>query len=164
VAEMCVTAIFLLITVIDFEHRAVLSEVVLIGGLVIAVAGIRNNPAWTLPMLEGALAGFGCALALYLFGLLMAFVARWDLDAEPLGFGDVMIAGLLGLATGWPGVLMAMFLAVVLGGVAGIILLVWHRIRRQPAWDATMAYGPYLAIAALLFHYQGTGIANLFLR
>jgi leader peptidase (prepilin peptidase) / N-methyltransferase len=163
-SEACVLGVYFLITIIDFEHRAVLSEVILMGVVVIGLAGIRNSLTWLLPMMEGALAGLGIALVLYLFGFLLTRMIRWESMTEPLGFGDVMIAGLVGMATGWPGIMMAMFLAVFLGGIVGLLILFRQKLQHKEDTEATMAYGPYLAIAAVVFHYQGSAIAAILLR
>lgn len=58
-----------------------------------------------------------------------------------IGFGDVKLAGLLGLITGWVGwsaTLFATIAAMFLGAVAGIVSLVGDRTRR------TIPYGPAL--------------------
>jgi prepilin signal peptidase PulO-like enzyme (type II secretory pathway) len=66
-----------------------------------------------------------------------------------MGGGDAKLAGFIGLMTGWPIVLIALFLGFASGAVAGILLIATRRIaRRQP-----IAFGPALAaggIAAVL--------------
>ncbi|TQL79589.1 leader peptidase (prepilin peptidase)/N-methyltransferase [Stackebrandtia endophytica] len=64
-----------------------------------------------------------------------------------IGFGDVKLAGLLGLITGWVGwsaTLFATVAAMFLGAVAGVVSLLGDRTRR------TVPYGPAL-IAAFPF-------------
>lgn len=95
--------------------------------------------------LIGALVDFGVLLAAHL------------VSPRGMGFGDVKLAVLLGLAVGWLGsemtesvrlVLWAMLLGFASGSIAGIILLV---IRRR---NVPFPFGPFLAfgtIATVLF-------------
>jgi len=48
--------------------------------------------------------------------------------------------------------------------VAGLAILVWKAIRRQAMQGATMAYGPYLALAAIVVYFFGADLARLFIR
>lgn len=79
-----------------------------------------------------------------------------------MGFGDVKLAGLLGLALGWLGfghVVLGLFAAFVLGGLAGLTLILARRAHRRSA----IPFGPFLlagfAVAALL----GDPIVNWYL-
>jgi prepilin signal peptidase PulO-like enzyme (type II secretory pathway) len=138
--------LFVLVTVLDFEHRMVLMEVVLGGGLLLLViSALRGG---LLNSLAGLLVGGGVFCLLFSFGLLFARVVGSDVAAA-LGLGDVSLAALVGLAVGWPAVLPALLLAILLAGVAGGAILLWHLARHRPTGGITMAYGPYLAVAAL---------------
>jgi prepilin signal peptidase PulO-like enzyme (type II secretory pathway) len=67
-----------------------------------------------------------------------------------MAFGDVKLAALIGMMTGFPIILVALFIGVIGGGlVAGILLLTRRRGRKDP-----MPFGPFLClggIAALLW-------------
>ena len=63
-----------------------------------------------------------------------------------MGLGDVKLAGVIGLMTGYPLVVAALALGIVLGGVAAIALLVTRRAGRK----GTMAYAPYLALGTII--------------
>ena len=82
----------------------------------------------------------------------VAFVAFFALHmASPrsLGFGDVRLAPLIGLALGWLGPLYAVvgfFLANLLGMVIGLSLIAAKRSSRKTA----MPYGVFLAMGAVL--------------
>ncbi len=63
-----------------------------------------------------------------------------------MGFGDVKLAGVLGMATGWVGwgaCAVGLFLAFLLGGVAGIAVVATRQGRAQdgPAVRAVHARG-----------------------
>ena len=105
-------------------------------------------------------------LLLFLLGKFLGAVFGLGLDAEPLGFGDVILAALIGCITGWPGILLAVFLSIFLGGLFGLAFAVYTIAKRSPLQTATMAYGPYLLIAGLVTYFFGTpflgGILTLF--
>ncbi len=84
-------------------------------------------------MLAGGAVGFAVMFVLFLI-------------SPRLGFGDVKLAGLLGLVTGLPGVVSALALAFIAGGVGAGILLATRLVGRK----GTIAYGPYLALGAFV--------------
>ena len=78
-----------------------------------------------------------------LFFLIHVTNARW------LGYGDVRLSLVLGLALGWLGVryvILGFFLANLVGAVVGITLIAMKRTTR----DQQMPYGLYLALGALV--------------
>jgi len=151
-----ILAVFLLFAVVDLEHRAVVVEAVALAAAVFLVdAGIRGTDS-LLRALAGGLGGFAVFLALFFLGRALAAVFRLGQGIEPLGFGDVILAALVGFVVGWPGVVLTISLSVVLGGIAGLVLLIVAWRKGTPLRNATMAYGPYLLISgALVFFYSG---------
>jgi leader peptidase (prepilin peptidase)/N-methyltransferase len=148
-----VVAVFLLFLIVDFEHRYVLGEVVGLAALVLVLAaGLKGYPA-LLRILEGGIAGFLIFLFLFLLGRLFSWIFHLGQGIEPLGFGDVILAGLVGIATGWPAVLLAILLSVILAGLAGMILLILSVAKGESAGTATMAYGPYLLVSGLVVYF-----------
>ena len=105
----------------------------------------------------GGLAGFGIMLALFYLGFLFV---KWlsklrgrEIEEDALGFGDVMLSGVLGLLLGWPGIAAGLVIAVLLGGLGGIVTLAIMLIRRKYQAFTAIPYGPFLILAAavLLF-------------
>jgi leader peptidase (prepilin peptidase)/N-methyltransferase len=150
-----ILSIFLLFLIIDFEHRYVLGEVVGMASLILVSVGLLRGLPTLIWTVEGGAAGFMIYLLLFLLGSVMANIFHLGHGIEPLGFGDVILAGLVGLATGWPAVLMTVFLSIFLAGIAGLILLCYSLVRRIPLGNATMAYGPYLLISGLMVYFYG---------
>ncbi len=150
-----VLAAFLLFLIIDFEHRFVLVGVVGLAAFVLILAGgLRGYPA-LLRTLGGGIAGFLIFLFLYLLGGLLGRLFHLGEGIEPLGFGDVILAGLVGVAVGWPSVLIAVLFSIILAGLAGLALILVSLLKRESPRTATMAYGPYLMIAGLLVSFYG---------
>lgn len=149
---MLILGYFGLIVVIDIEHRLILHPVSLAGAIVGSVIGYWLH-GWSSTVI-GGLAGFLGMLILYAGGnLVMRWLARlrgYALEEEALGFGDVILGGVLGLFLGWPGILIGLMLTIVLAGAWGAVLMAVAQIQRRYRPDLTFAYGPFLAASALI--------------
>jgi prepilin signal peptidase PulO-like enzyme (type II secretory pathway) len=126
-------SILLLLSATDFE-RHLLPNRVMYPAL---VAGLALSLAWPgRPVLSGPLGGaVGAAVMLLVFLVFPGF-----------GFGDVKLAGLIGLALGFPGIFYGLLAGMILGGIGAAWLLLTGRARLR----STIAYGPYLAGGAIL--------------
>jgi len=146
---------FGLIVVIDLEHRLILHPVSLVGALLGLVFGMRAHGI--INTLLGGAAGFGIMLIFYYLGeAFVNFLSRRrgeQIDEVALGFGDVNLAGIMGLLLGWPGVIGGIFLAVILGGIVSGLVLVYQLIRKDYQAFQALPYGPFLAISVLLLFY-----------
>ena len=125
---MLLLTYFVVVVVIDVEHRLILHPTSIVGALIalgigLWLQGIR-------PTLLGGLGGFGIMLLLYYLGVLFSKyrarrmrAAGMETDTEEaLGWGDVILAGILGLVLGWPIIWFGLLLGILLGG--GSLLLV----------------------------------------
>ena len=134
-ATTCLYATFLLaVLVIDLEHRRVLNVMVAPAAVVALLASFLPGGPTPVQALIGGALGFGVFFLLALIG------------RGAMGLGDVKLAGVIGLMTGYPLVVAALALGIVLGGVAAIALLVTRRAGRK----GTMAYAPYLALGTIV--------------
>jgi leader peptidase (prepilin peptidase) / N-methyltransferase len=98
-------------------------------------------------VLLGALAGF-------ILLLLVHIVSRGG-----MALGDVKLAALIGLMTGFPMVIVALFIGVIGGGlVAGILLISKRRGRKDP-----MPFGPFLCLGAIVALLWGREILAWYL-
>src|SRR5215216_4311441 len=167
---MIVIIYFGIITVIDLEHRLILHPTSLAGAVLGLIVGtVIHSRADGLLLgaaksLLGGLFGFGVMFLLYQFGALVARIrarkmqaaGQADDEEEALGGGDVYLAGVLGLMLGWPFIVRALILGILLGGLFSIVLLLTLVVRRRYSNEALMTfipYGPYFIISAfyLLF-------------
>lgn len=124
---------FLTVAVIDLEQRRVLDIMSVPAALMaLALAAGRGLPAVRQALL-GAAVGLGIFLLLALF------------SRGKLGAGDVKLAGVIGLATGYPAVVPALCAGILCGGIATGVLLLSGRIGLK----SYIAYAPYLAAGAL---------------
>ncbi|NHC14010.1 prepilin peptidase [Motilibacter deserti] len=80
-----------------------------------------------------------------------------------MGFGDVKLAGVLGLYLGWLGwgpLAAGAFLGFLLGGVVGVVLLAGRQATRKTA----LPYGPFMLLGALIGVLAGSGLAGAYLE
>jgi len=83
------------------------------------------------------------------FLLAVAYLLLAVLPRAGMGFGDVKLAPLVGLTSGWFGLTTAAFAAIVglaLAGLAAIALLVTRRVQ----WHSRIAHGPFLLAGGLI--------------
>ncbi len=96
------------------------------------------------------------ALALFAFYFLVAFVYP-----AGMGFGDVKLAGLIGLYLGWLGwgsLLVGAFLGFLLGALFGVALLLLGRGGRK----TRIPFGPYMLAGAFLAVIWGQNLADAY--
>jgi leader peptidase (prepilin peptidase)/N-methyltransferase len=80
-----------------------------------------------------------------------------------MGYGDVRLAGVLGMYLGWlgwPALGAGAFLGFCAGGLGGIVLLATRRTQLR----AAIPYGPYLITGAWLGVLAGAPLAHWYLR
>ena len=76
-----------------------------------------------------------------------------------MGFGDVKLAGVLGMYLGWLGwgaVIVGGFLGFLLGGIVGGGLMLARRAGRKSA----IPFGPFMVAGALIAVFVGPAIAD----
>jgi len=145
-------AYFMLVIVVDFEHRLILHPVSVAGSVLCLVIGYQLHGI--LPTIYGGAAGAAIMYGLYMLGrVFVRYLAKArgeEIGEEALGFGDVILGGVLGLLLGWPGIIAGLILAVILAGFISLIYLAVMFITRRDLRNLTIAYGPYLVISTFL--------------
>jgi len=124
----------LAVIVIDFEHHRVLNVMLAPAAAVVAVLSLLSPTPDPLNTLLGGAVGFGVFL-------LLAIIGR-----GALGMGDVKLAGVIGLMTGYPDVLWALIIGALVGAGVAIVLLISRKATRKTA----IAYAPYLAFGTFV--------------
>ncbi|MFO7870228.1 MAG: prepilin peptidase [Kiritimatiellia bacterium] len=139
-------------TFIDFEHLIIPDRITLggiIAGLVLstAVPSLHNTGHRFYALYLSAVgAGVGWGLL-----WLVAVFGRLAFKKEAMGFGDVKLLGAIGAFLGWRAVLFTVMLSSLAGSVVGMVLVALRAKRMQ----SRMPYGPYLALAAIVWVLWG---------
>lgn len=154
---------FGVITVIDIEHRLILHPVSLTGAAFGLGLGLWLN-GLTKTLLGGML-GFGIMFGLYLFGILfvraVSAIRGRSVGDEALGFGDVMLSGVLGLILGWPAVGACLLIAVLLSGFSSLIFILALLVARRYSSFMAIPYGPFLVASTMLILFFPGVLLNL---
>jgi leader peptidase (prepilin peptidase) / N-methyltransferase len=153
---------FLLIAVIDIEHRLIPHLVVFPAALVLGLMQALDPMRGVTKTLFGGLAGAGSFLLLYLLGealaRLIARIRGRPLDEVAFGFGDVTLAGLIGLIVGWPAVVLALLAGILAAGLFSLGYLLVMLARRRYTAFTPIPYGPFLILGASLIYFGGRGL------
>jgi len=107
------------------------------------------------------------ALAAAAFFLFLVLITR----GRGMGLGDVKLVFLMGLVLGWPGILMALFLAFFSGALVGIalILISGHRqplglaMSKNYTLQSQIPFGPFLIFGTLAALFWGQQITGFYL-
>lgn len=157
--DLATVSIFTLIMIIDLEHRLILHIVSVPAAIYFAVVGSLDSTLGVSRTLIGGLIGFVFFFLLYVLG---AFFARWmgrrrgaEIDEVAFGFGDVMLAMVIGLAVGFPGVFGALLRGIILAGVFSFLYMVVMVVRKQYEAFTPIPYGPFLILGALWVYFRG---------
>lgn len=154
-AYLYLVAVGVALAFIDFDTKRLPDKLTLpsyavLGALLALPATLEPDWASYLQAWLGALALFG-----FYFILALIYPAG-------MGFGDVKLAGVLGLALGWLGwgvLVVGGFLGFMLGGLVGAMILLTGRGGRKTA----IPFGPFMIAGALLAILIGEPIANWYL-
>ena len=147
-----ILAYFFTVAVIDIEHRAVLHPVSIVGAILMGGIGIWRH-GWMDSLIGGA-AGFGFMLAVYYLGdwlgRLVARARKEPWEETALGFGDVDLAGVIGLLMGWPGVIAALFMGMLAAGIFSAGYLLFTFVSGKYRAFASIPYAPFLCMGAVV--------------
>lgn len=136
------TAILILVTVTDLEHRLIFNVVILPSILMALVTAFFTPGLYWPSALVGGAAGF-------ILSYLAALLSRGG-----LGEGDVTLSTFLGLIIGFPNILLSLGFGVFLGGFVAFLLLVTRRVGLR----SFIPYGPFLTITGWIMLVWGAEI------
>ena len=122
-------ALLVLIAVVDLEHRQILFSP-LLAAVLLALISAAVYPQFP-PTLASMMAGALCAGVTFslvylggrLFGYLAAKFRGHSLEVTVFGLGDVCLMTAGGLIVGFPNILLAMVLTILLGGIGALSYL-----------------------------------------
>jgi len=168
-AQLGITAfyscVFLVLLVIDLERQLILNKIVypaavvalLIGVFVLQTEAVAHAPKLFLSqpaIVTRTLVGVTGGATGFILLLIPALLFRGG-----MGWGDVKMAGLIGLVVGFPLVFVAILGAMVAGGVVGGALLLFRiKDRKDP-----IPYGPFLSLATMATLFYGNEILDWYL-
>ena len=146
------SSLFIVLMVIDLGHGLILNKVVYPAMAVALLTSAFLFQSEIVPDIKSSTNGGGIGLVLF---LLIVLISRGG-----MGWGDVKLAALIGLVTGFPLVFVALFLAVTLGGLTAVVLLLLKIKKRKEG----IPFAPFLSIAAVVTLLWGGTMLNWYLE
>lgn len=131
--------VLVIILVLDWRHHLIFSFVIYPAAAVTLILAAIMPGTSILSSLGGGL--FGALLFLLIYWLASAIYGM-----KGLGFGDVLLAGLIGLMVGFPNVIAPLLVGSLLAGVASAVFL----IARTKSPKEFIPFGAYLCFGTLL--------------
>ena len=146
-------AALLTVIFIDFQHQ-IIPDVISLPGIVLGFALSFVNPfvTWQDAGL-GILFGGG---SFYLVALVYYLLTK----REGMGGGDIKLLAMIGAFLGWQSLPFVVFGSSLLGVVAGV----WAMVEQRKGGKTVIPYGPFLAMAALLYLFFRQEILLFFIR
>ncbi|MBC8453495.1 prepilin peptidase [PVC group bacterium] len=138
---------------VDFEHMIIPDRVTLGGivcGLILStlIPSLHGQESMMQGLIMsgiGLVAGWGSLWSI-------AIIGKFVFKKEAMGFGDVKLLGAIGAFLGWQAVIFTIAFSSLFGSLIGIILIFAGKKETQ----SRIPYGPYLALAALLWMLWGS--------
>ncbi|MEI6148061.1 MAG: prepilin peptidase [bacterium] len=147
-------------TFVDLEHMIIPDRVTL-GGIALGIVLSMLVPA--LHFETTFFGGLGAAFigALTGSGLLwgVALLGKALFKKDAMGMGDVKLLGAIGAFLGWVSVLFTVMVSSFFGALVGVTLVAMKKKDMQ----SRIPYGPYLALAALIWMLWGPSMWHAYL-
>ncbi len=155
-AFLYLAAVGLALALIDIDHKRLpfaltMPSYPIALVLLVAAALAAGRPGRLVPMLIGMLALFAFYFTLNL------------ISPRGMGFGDVMLSGILGLYLGflgWGPLLVGAFLGFLFGAAGGLLFIALGRGGRK----SHIPFGPYMLAGALVAVLAGRDIAGAYVH
>ena len=161
-----ISSLLVVIFVFDLKHYMIPDRIIypaIIIVLLYQVFGVWTFENWDLIQnskfkiqnLETFLSPLLSAFFASSFFASIFFVSR----GKWMGFGDAKLAFFMGLFLGWPNILVALFIAFILGGIMGILLIA----ARKKSLKSQVPFGPFLIAGTFVSFFWGDWIVRWYL-
>jgi prepilin signal peptidase PulO-like enzyme (type II secretory pathway) len=152
--EFALSSIFcllmVLIAIIDWKHLIIPNQIVIVGIIIdLAMKALVSIDV----LVHAIITSIGTMITV----AIILFLSNLFFKKETMGWGDVKLAGVIGLFLGFQNFLIAFWLAALGGSVYGIWLM---RKRRMPR-ETKLPFGSFLAVAACVVLYFQETISEL---
>ena len=136
--------ILVVVTFIDLDHR-IIPDFITLPGIPIFFAAAFALPNVTYKeALLGILIGGGSLLA-------VAWTYSLITKKEGMGGGDIKLLAMIGAIIGWKGVLFTIFVASLVGTVAGLAVM----LQSRKGMKLAVPFGPFLSIGSIAYIFFG---------
>jgi len=145
---LTISSLLIVIFVYDLKHYIIPDKIIYPAILVSGIFGWQ----YTTYNIQHTI--YAAVLASAFFAaIFFASKGKW------LGFGDVKLAFFMGLLLSWPGILVALFAAFMLGGIMGLGLIAMGK----KSMKSQVPFGPYLVAGTFAALFWGEEIVRWYL-
>jgi prepilin signal peptidase PulO-like enzyme (type II secretory pathway) len=154
-------AVFVLMAVIDIEHKLILFAVSIPTVVLVLLDAALTDYKPDLPnALLGGGIGFVTFFVLYLGGILYAYLR--GISDVAFGYGDVILITISGLILGPEALIFAMFLTVFLGFIGSMAWIIGRSLSGQGhSLFTALPYGPYIIGGTIIMMLFSTEVRAL---
>lgn len=142
-----IIAIMTIVFIYDLRWYLILDIVTLPACVIVFLLNLALGITWQNMLISGIIGG-----SFFLFQFLVS-KGKW------IGGGDVRLGLLMGIALGWPLILVAIFIAYIIGSIIGVGLIAL----KKKAWGSQIPLGVFLSIATIITLFWGRAILNWYL-
>jgi len=132
-AYLVIFSALVVIFVADLTYQIIPDSMVFVGIMGVVIRGIDGGGT----RVENVASGFGAALFFFLLWLVT--------HGRGMGFGDIKLAGFLGMLLGFPKIVIALYAAFLTGAVGGVILI----LLRKKSLKSKISFGPFLILGTV---------------
>jgi prepilin signal peptidase PulO-like enzyme (type II secretory pathway) len=148
ILNLAIAWLLTFIFIYDLKYQEVLDSMTLVPALIIFVVKILVFGASWQDMLIGAGIGAGFFLLQYIISK-----GKW------VGGGDIRIGLLMGIILGWKLVLLALWIAYIVGAIISVVLL----FKKKKQMSSQIAFGTFLSMATLVVMMWGESVLAWYL-
>lgn len=142
---LIILTLMIFLTVFDYRYM-ILPDFGVIILIILAIVGVVFSEKSLVPYLISSLSASGLLLFLNLIT-----------KGKGMGWGDVKLAVFMGLFLGYPGILMAMYLAFIIGALVSLGLIITKKATKK----SLIPFGPFLILGTWLSWWFGAEMWQL---
>ena len=151
IRDLIIIILLTFIFLYDLKYREILDRVTILPSvflIFLALSGVEGFDQTWQSLLFGVLFGAGFFFILYIISR-----GAW------IGGGDIRLGFFMGVVLGWPNILIAFFIAYMLGAMISLVLIAL----KKKTMKSETAFGAYLAVGTLVSMFFADNILNWYL-
>ena len=139
----------LVVTFIDLDHRIIPDAITLPGIPICFAASFALSAVTYKEALLGILVGGG---SLFFVAWTYSLITK----KEGMGGGDIKLLAMMGAIVGWKGTLFTIFVASLIGTLAGLAVM----LQSRDGMKLAVPFGPFLSIGGVAYIFFGTQLVT----
>lgn len=145
--------LLLAVSIVDIDTQLIPDSVLIVGAVFGLAFAFYGDAMTVTESLTGAAAMGGAFF-------LIALIGEKLMKKESMGFGDVKFSLMIGLFIGWKMAILAIFLSSIFASVIGLTAIGLGKMK----FGKPFAFGPFIALGALVSGIWGNMIVDAYLR